>query len=85
MKVLKNSTKFSEIDACLKTLKINTLYSIQEIIMLRQIQEVAKFDSETALQFFTKSYIKYSHLGDSLEFVGPIKVSLKTIEKEDQD
>tara|TARA_B100000780_G_C21055315_1_gene423951 strand:- start:44 stop:1147 length:1104 start_codon:yes stop_codon:yes gene_type:complete len=32
MKVLKNSTKFSEIDACLKTLKINTLYSIQEII-----------------------------------------------------
>jgi len=53
--------------------------------MLRQIQEVAKFDSETALQFFTKSYIKYSHLGDSLEFVGPIKVSLKTIEKEDSE
>ena len=30
--MLIKSTKFSEIDACLKTLKINTLYSIQEII-----------------------------------------------------
>ena len=30
--MLIKSTKFSEIDACLKTLKINTLYAIQEII-----------------------------------------------------
>ena len=30
--MLIKSTKFSEVDACLKTLKINTLYSIQEII-----------------------------------------------------
>ena len=51
--------------------------------MLHKLDEVVNFDKNTASHFFTKSYFKYSHLGDNLKFVGPVKVSLNTIIQED--
>ena len=51
--------------------------------MLHKLNEVVTFDKNTASHFFTKSYFKYSHLGDNLKFVGPVKIKLDTIIKED--
>ena len=51
--------------------------------MLHKLNEVVNFDKNTASHFFTKSYFKYSHLGDNLKFIGPVKVKLNTIIQED--
>ena len=51
--------------------------------MLHKLDEVVNFDKNTASQFFTKSYFKYSHLGDNLEFIGPVKIKLDKIIQED--
>lgn len=50
--------------------------------MLYQLNEVAAFNKNTAENFFTKSYKKYLHLGNNLEF-NLIKISLNSILKED--
>ena len=51
--------------------------------MLHTLAEVVNFDKNTASHFFTKSYFKYSHLGDNLEFIGPVKIKLDKIIHED--
>lgn len=52
--------------------------------MLHQLNEVVSFNKNTAENFFTKSYYKYSHLGDNLKF-NLIKTSLDNILKEDSE
>ena len=45
--------------------------------MLKQLNEVADFNSQTANNFFTKSYKKYLHLGAKFNDT-PILVNLAT-------
>ena len=67
--VLIKSTKFSDVDACLKSLKINQLYSIQKIInTILQIDNFHKNsnhiglddirDSIEELRYYRKTILK---------------------------